>query len=274
MKKIIFPFLLNTVFSLPPEFSFAEIFFQEQEYYRSATEYQRLAFTYKNSRFSVFAHLRAAESFYLGKQFSLCLKEIELVKNQIPYENHFLFLKTFCAANLENYSLALQEVEKWPMPFRLHQKTLYQTLQNHPLIFQKDGWLKEYKENLPPGLSYPIADVNYFSSLENFPPKKSPLLASFLSTLLPGLGQIYYGSWGDGITSFFTVGSLSLLGYIAFEQKEKGLASVSFAGATLFYLSGIYGAYYNTERHNSELQREFKERILQLSFRYQVASFP
>ena len=43
-------------------------------------------------------------------------------------------------------------------------------------------------------------------------PKRSPLLAGFLSTVVPGTGRLYTGRVGDALTSLMTVGLTGLAG--------------------------------------------------------------
>ncbi|MCS6985373.1 MAG: hypothetical protein NZM25_09660 [Leptospiraceae bacterium] len=276
-KTPIFSFLhialLTSLWAYPPELGFAEMFFQENDYYRAATEFQRAAYMTANTPFSTLAHIRAAESFYLGNQYTLCLEELLRAKIEEKYKQRVLFLKTFCTQGKKEYHLALELAQSWPHPFGYHQQKVYRALL-FPDSLHTEGWLWESEIPLPNGLAPPLAGKEYLAALENREGKKIPILGAVLSSLMPGLGQIYYGSWGDALSSFLVVASLASFGYVAHRYQERPLSVLFFSGAALFYVSSVYGAYLGAERKNKELSQEYEERVLQLSFRYEVLSLP
>jgi len=81
---------------------------------------------------------------------------------------------------------------------------------------------------------------------------KSPLMASFLSAILPGLGRIYSGRTMDGVlgmTNFFFIGR-----YAFKNVKENNTSKGIILSITTFYLYGseIYGAYRQTKHYQSD----------------------
>ncbi|MBO6117509.1 MAG: hypothetical protein J6P44_03090 [Bacteroidales bacterium] len=74
--------------------------------------------------------------------------------------------------------------------------------------------------------------------------KKSPLIAGALSSLIPGLGKVYAGNIGEGISSFLICGSF--MGVTAENWYKKGLANwktILFGTiSTVFYIGNIYGS--------------------------------
>ena len=73
---------------------------------------------------------------------------------------------------------------------------------------------------------------------------KSPLLAASLSAIIPGLGKVYAGNLGEGISSFLITGSLMAA---TAENWIKGGATnwktVLFGSiSALFYFGNIYGS--------------------------------
>lgn len=74
--------------------------------------------------------------------------------------------------------------------------------------------------------------------------KKSYFMAGFLSSILPGLGKIYVGKVGEGLSSFLCVGSL---GAITTENWIKNgfwnWKTILFGTiGTIFYIGNIYGS--------------------------------
>ena len=83
-----------------------------------------------------------------------------------------------------------------------------------------------------------------FHSLKNYK-RKSPLLSACLSAIVPGLGKIYAGSLGEGVSSFITVGSFALI--ITENWIRHGLENwktILFGTiGSIFYIGNIYGSY-------------------------------
>lgn len=93
-----------------------------------------------------------------------------------------------------------------------------------------------------------IADSRFAHS------KKSPLLAGFLSAVVPGTGKMYAGRFGEGVSAFLTVGTL---GAITGEQWYKhGFKDwrtlVAGSLCAVFYLGNIYGSYMSVSIENDE----------------------
>lgn len=93
---------------------------------------------------------------------------------------------------------------------------------------------------------------------------KSPLLAASLSTLVPGLGKIYAGKTGDGISSFI---GCSALGLVTWEQYRKNgfndyRTILSAALFSLFYGGNIWGSYFTVLISENEFDDEYNNKIL------------
>lgn len=94
-------------------------------------------------------------------------------------------------------------------------------------------------------------------------PGKSPLLAAFLSALLPGAGKIYSGRKYDGLYSLLVVGFSAGMAYDGF--KDNGIRSGKgwlFGGAALFfYLGNIYGSAIAAGEFNAGESKRLREEI-------------
>jgi len=88
-------------------------------------------------------------------------------------------------------------------------------------------------------------------------PRKSPRLASFLSVLLPGLGQAYTGRWADaGWSCGLTLGA-GVLSWLALASGSLVTGGVLAAVALAFYGGNIYNALNNAHRKNRLAAEEF-----------------
>ena len=90
-------------------------------------------------------------------------------------------------------------------------------------------------------------------------PSKSPLLAGFLSTVLPGSGRIYVGRLNDALLTVFFLGVLGWSTYDGFSENgvssRKGWTFGTLGG--IFYLGNIYGSVVAAQTHNRRTEATF-----------------
>ena len=86
---------------------------------------------------------------------------------------------------------------------------------------------------------------------------KSPGLALFFSTIIPGSGKWYTGSFGAFFSSFLTIGSFAAGTVITGIQTEwKSWQPYVFgACGAVLYIAELYGAYQSAKRYNAALYR-------------------
>ena len=85
---------------------------------------------------------------------------------------------------------------------------------------------------------------------------KSPALAAAASAVIPGLGKIYAGELGEGLSSFLVIGSMAA---ITAENWSKSGATnwktILFGTlSAAFYIGNIYGSYVSVSIHNNDLR--------------------
>ena len=90
---------------------------------------------------------------------------------------------------------------------------------------------------------------------------KSPGLALFFSSLIPGSGKWYTGSFPAFVSSFLTIGSFAAGTVITGIQSEwKSWQPYVFGACGLvLYISELYGAYQSAKRYNAALFRNLCE---------------
>jgi len=94
---------------------------------------------------------------------------------------------------------------------------------------------------------------------------KSPIVASFLSTIFPGLGKAYIDRPGDAIFAGFMTSLAAIVAWQAFESKLL-VTGVITSGITLsFYLGTIYGSYIGTQLYNESLHKKLAEQLEKLN---------
>ena len=92
------------------------------------------------------------------------------------------------------------------------------------------------------------------------PKKKSPLFAGILSAIVPGLGRVYTGEYGDAAASFLLSG---IFGYLAYSNFRDGYMQRGFIFGliTAFFQGGnIYGSVVSASLYNqNEIEKREKE---------------
>ena len=107
-------------------------------------------------------------------------------------------------------------------------------------------------------------------SSDDFPGKKSPVLAGILSLFLPGTGQIYNGQWiKAGIQWIMLAGSLYLAIYdINFDEEYSTMPATTLTGLITggaVWLWSVIDAYISSVNINKERKSKFNSRRLSLN---------
>lgn len=95
---------------------------------------------------------------------------------------------------------------------------------------------------------------------------KSPLFAGLLSTVVPGLGQMYSQHYFDGVQALGFVGALGYATYASYQYSSNvkgnyvGTAIIGFV-TTMFHLSNILGAVKTAEFRNNRVYDEYMSEI-------------
>ncbi|MDP8207505.1 MAG: hypothetical protein P9L92_12630 [Candidatus Electryonea clarkiae] len=121
--------------------------------------------------------------------------------------------------------------------------------------------LSQYYADIPDNKNQKL---KIFSN-DNYPTLKNPDRAKWLSTFLPGSGQMYAGAWWDGINSLLINGGI---GYMTGSMIYRGLYSdaliVSLGLLPRFYQGNRYNAQKRVEEFNEEINKVFAKRALNI----------
>jgi tetratricopeptide (TPR) repeat protein len=97
----------------------------------------------------------------------------------------------------------------------------------------------------------------------NRPPRRSPATARWLSTFLPGSGQIYAGGFRHGLNSLgLNLGTVYLLGSSIVDQQYYDAAFVYSSLFWRYYSGSRYHAARICRERNLKLDREYGARVL------------
>lgn len=194
-------------------------------------------------------------SYYSTQRLEKAVKSFSSVPSESPFYDKSLFFAVASDAHLGEYGHAGELLSSYTGPFAEVAK-----LQEAGLALLKgdrDGYLTAASAfTLPEG---PLGEgerklSEIFS--DRFERKsKSPFLAAAASAVVPGLGKIYAGQLGEGVSSFLVCGSLAAL--TADSWNKKGLANwktILFGSlGAAFYIGNIYGSYISVGLYNESI---------------------
>lgn len=197
-------------------------YFLMRQYFNAEQNYKKL---FKNSFLSEEAKLEYYRSvFYLGDYYSF-REKIDTKENfPIAYSNELSRLKA--------YSYLMDD----------------SVLPNESEILSKfDDTDKKY--------------IIEFYSWKQDPPYKSPTKAAIMSAIIPGLGKVYAGEIGDGITAFLFTGLFTYLAVDKFQRDQTASAWLFTALAAFFYGGNVYGSAAAVQNYNASIKFNFDSEV-------------
>lgn len=134
----------------------------------------------------------------------------------------------------------------------------------------KGNWLEAYKTSIEfkEHQSYKINALASVAAKSYTTNRKSPLLATLMSVVVPGSGKAYCGYWGDGLISFLFSASSGFFTYRAFNKygTDKIYPWIVGGLAVSYYSSNIYGGNRAAVRYNDNLNHSFKHETEKILF--------
>jgi putative membrane protein insertion efficiency factor len=250
--------------------NFADYLFNSRDFARAASEYQRLFFLTTDVRVKRYAQMMLGESYLATNEFDRSLSVFSNTNDS-------------SLVNLDKYGQARTN-------FRLGNY-----LQSREILFGiKDtvvarqskiliGWSYFKERNFTSGAMCfnSFSDDSLLGQLADFDgnnlPHRNRLFGTCLSTILPGLGQIYSGRLGDGLYSFLTVATTAMVSYYYWEKDKSKIKFSIFAFlAGFFWVGNIYGAniaardynYYHTWKYLAKIDEVLNRIDLRPDYRF------
>ena len=244
---------------------FADHLYQEKDYLRAAGEYQRYLFHSSQDADSVQYRLgmcyrragdteRAIASFH-----KLTHSRLKFAASyQIAYSH---FLSGRYKSSIQSLNEAVGRTENSDERGKLQILSAFNYLHQKRWSDAEHilGTLKFRDEKL----SQTVLALRASAQEGMYVPRRSPVLAGLLSTVVPGAGKLYCGQYGDGIYSLFLAGVTGLLAWDGF--RENGIHSIRgwiFGSAFgIFYSGNIYGSTIAARVYNYQSETNLLERL-------------
>lgn len=272
LRDAILGFLIFSVLCLPgietvyaqSRVAFASQLMHERDYYRAISLYKELSFFTTAVDSQEYFGLQIAKAYRLSEKFELAAQTLSFLAKRIPLTEAG---KRTWSAEMGMTQLLLENKERSFDQLRgLYNADssgfagIYVSLWH--LRYTSIEYAKLYAANaLKTRQTAREAEVSsdYLQYLEKNggAPSRSPLIASLLSAVLPGAGQVYSGHYIDGLQAFTFTG-LFVYSAILARQYDRDIAknstrsTVMFSIAGIFHLANIMGAERTAEYFNKK----------------------
>ena len=192
---------------------------------------------------------------YQVKDLSSALESFSKLPSVSPFYEKGLFYGVALSAHLGDYDGARARLNSYSGP-RTELKQLQSAgialLREDPQAYKEASGSFSYRDFALTEAELALDDIYNSRYLKN---PKSPFVAAAASAIVPGLGKIYAGRIGEGVSSFLVIGAM---GAITAEHWVKdgprdwktivaGLISAA------FYIGNIYGSYVSVSIQNTQL---------------------
>lgn len=253
-------------------FNFALHLYENNDYYRAISEFNRFLFYYPGSKKKNEAYLYIVKSYYNAQQYNQAVFEVNNLKKHIKrkyYKENMDLILAKSYLYLEQFSFAskiFNSLKENGLSKQIKQKSDYGLIW---LQIFKNDWEKANEKLSCFIKTYPESSLKEEAFLLkddikqgiNFSPL-SPTLAGIMSSVLPGSGQIYCKRIGDGLVAFTFI---SLLSYGVYYYHKNGPDEMFYGFAVLdviFYLGNIYTAFGSAHKYNRNFNQQLRNRLI------------
>jgi tetratricopeptide (TPR) repeat protein len=263
------PVSLAAQTSPPSGKGFADWLFMQEEYERAAGEYYRVLFDAPPAEqdgllFTIgTCYVKAGE---YRKALLVFERIIEVYPQSSRLEDAY-YQAAYCSYKLGEYRAAFDQIHRLTLANgALPPRFLLLTGAGSLLSDDWDGaglLLSTYLLNPDVPHKHEVSALLDLADEASRPEERSGPAAGLFSALLPGVGKMYAGNWGDGLVSLLLCGFLG--GMAAYHFVNDGVGSApAWIYAVLggvFYAGNIYGSVVAAEQYNERRRDSLRQRI-------------
>ena len=268
----VFPALIALADSPPIDYyqpenirKFADYLYTQGDYLRAAGEYQRYLFSQPTTLENEVLR-RITDSYRLGGRPDRAVQFLETLLQTQPNSNLARYELGATYFLMEQYDESVRFLKGSQDLFQggeYRWKSQLLTGMNKLMQKRWESAVHHFDQFDLSGLSETVGHrvskyKRYAEDGRNLP-SKSPLLAGFLSAVLPGSGRVYVGRPNDALLSVFLLGVLGWTAYDGFSENgvssRKGWTFGTIGG--IFYLGNVYGSVVAAQSHNRRTEAAF-----------------
>jgi tetratricopeptide (TPR) repeat protein len=257
-------------YSPPQVYQFAEYLYQDKDYLRAAGEFQRYLLMNEPSIGRDSIQFKIAICYRLGSQPERAIGYFQRVIDENPqssYRDRASYQIGYSYYAMGQYMTSIQFIGEHCSPSSEYRSKLNNLLVSD-YLYLKD-WKKAYNVSTSflregyDSIDSLTADLNQLTQEGIRLPRKSVVLASLMSAVVPGTGKMYAHRFMDGLYSLMIIGLTSWQAYEGFKDdgvySTKGWIYGSIGG--VLYLGNIYGSMIVVKVHNREIEDKFLMKV-------------
>jgi tetratricopeptide (TPR) repeat protein len=264
---------------MPPErmMSFADNLFEQGDYYRAITEYERVIFYYPNLPLARTARLQIALAYFKGERLDQAIERFRAISTDLPNDTvgrkaYFLLGEAYYQKR--EYARAVEVFASFCETYPSDPQADAARIRTGWAYLRQGNWRQAAEEfqKLPPDSPLHDRAEGLADGSRSYPdiPGKSPTLAGGLSAVLPGAGQLYVNRPGDALVSFLLNGAFIWATVEAFHNDNKVTGGILLFFESGWYLGNIYNAASGAHKFNRRSEQQFFDG---LQSRYAVTYF-
>lgn len=192
---------------------------------------------------------------YQLKELDAANKYLQAVPSASAFYDKAFFYSNAVSAHLGDYVSPAERLEAYSGPYaelKGVQLAGLALLRDDPEAFKSASGAFRYNDFKLEAAEHELDGI---FEIRYDKPQKSPLLAAAASALVPGLGKIYAGQIGEGISTFLITGAMG--GITAEHWIKDGPKSwktiVPAVITGILYIGNIYGSYMSVSIYNNTL---------------------
>jgi outer membrane protein assembly factor BamD (BamD/ComL family) len=248
--------------------SFADHLFDQGDYYRAITEYERVIFFYPDQELAKKSRYQIALCYLKGNRATEAITRFRRLAEDYPAEEigkRSLFMIGEAYSQKTDYQQAIDVFERFlnsypqdPQRDEARVKIGWSYLRQGSWEQASEEFSKVSPESPLRGQAAGLAEES-----KKFPdiPVKSPYLAGGLSAVLPGAGQLYLGRPRDAGISFLLNGIFIWGTVEAFRNNNDVTGGILLFFESGWYLGNVYNAISGAHKYNRDARRDFLNRL-------------
>ncbi len=266
-------------------FQFITHLYSREQYFRTITECERYISYYPGDALCEELSYLIGMSYFKSGRYSEAVNSLNNFILTLYSEGRFADDAQMTVAksylNKKEYDVASHELRKYLDDFpggksaeEAHLLYIESTLEEKRWMEANqhiNEYLKKYENSTYKDVLLEVKELNIDSALKF--KDKNPRVASVLSALLPGSGQLYCGRKGDALLSFMLTGALIYQTIYSWDRDSRLATAIWGNFALAFYFGGIYGARnaalnYKTDKETRHLNNLRKNYPIMLSLNF------
>lgn len=260
----IFLCAVYTINAQPAVLHDADSLFQQHKYFEASIAYERILFSDSNAEQTLYAVKQKIQCLKQQRLFTQAITFIQASRNErLPDSvNYRLYYEqTLCAYLAGNFENALSVVEQVRFSYPAYKDDPKLLLLQILSLNELQQWTQASQVyNSLIILKHPTDTLQ--SPYLNLPHLKNKDKAQWLSTFIPGGGQVYAGKPLEALVSIIAQGAGIYFGIVSFQQHYY--IATWLAGAGLFgsfHLGGVRRSETLVEQYNHKKMVEFNGKV-------------